>query len=188
MGSGQSSEREVTVEERAGEDGPQIIVTQDFLEYVHERQEEEGEGDGGGGGRRERRNRYPPPHYPEDTASDIPHLTTDDMISSALPAGRRGGGERREYSVWQRKYELEREKNSELKRVTDNEFVKTVGEIRQQFQEADVLDMLPVCEDKRNEVLQCYQRHSRKPLLCSDEVKAFSSCVETSRQKLLQAK
>ncbi|CAI7994078.1 MICOS complex subunit Mic25 [Geodia barretti] len=133
MGSGQSSgegEREVTVEERAGEDGPQII------------------------------------------------------ISSALPGGRRGG-ERREVSVWQRKYELEREKNSELKHVTDDEFVKTVGEIRQKFQEADVLDMLPVCEDKRNEVLRCYQSHPRKPLLCSDEVKAFSSCVETARQVCL---
>ena len=59
MGSGQSGEREVTVEERAGDDGqPQIIVkqlllvrrenhcillqvTQDFLQYVQGKQEGE---------------------------------------------------------------------------------------------------------------------------------------------------
>ena len=58
-----------------------LQVTQDFLEYVQERQEE-GE-EGGGGGRRKRRNRSPPPPYTdEDTANDIPHLTTDDMVTS----------------------------------------------------------------------------------------------------------
>jgi hypothetical protein len=77
-----------------------------------------------------------------------------------------------------------------VKSVCGNVFTKvyTLLLLYTSTREADVLDMLPVCEDKRNEVLQCYQRHSRKPLLCSDEVKAFSSCVETSRQKLLQAK
>lgn len=54
-------------------------MTQDFLEYVHEKQDEE---EGEGGGRRERRNRPPPPPYPGDEEGDgIPHLTTSDMVS-----------------------------------------------------------------------------------------------------------
>ena len=54
-------------------------MTQDFLEYVHEKQDEE---EGEGGGRRERRNRPPPPPYPGDEeGDDIPQLTTNDMVS-----------------------------------------------------------------------------------------------------------
>ena len=90
MGSGQSGEREVTVEERAGDDGqPQIIVkqlllvrqenhcilllqvTQAFLQYVQGKQEGEGEG----------ARPLPPPPYSGSEESDIPHLTTDDMVS-----------------------------------------------------------------------------------------------------------
>ena len=42
--------------------------------------------------------------------------------------------------------------------------------------------MLPVCEDRRNEVLQCYHSNPGKPLMCSKEVKAFTLCVEQARQ------
>ena len=42
--------------------------------------------------------------------------------------------------------------------------------------------MLPVCEDKRNEVLQCYHSNPDRPLLCNQQVEAFTCCVERARQ------
>ena len=108
MGGNQSgqAEREVTVEERGGgEDGqPQIIVrvaaalavkhqpcftltqlcvylqvTQDFLQYVQDRQQEE---EGAGSGRSRDPNeaqRQPSSQYEEDE-DVIPHVTAEDLV------------------------------------------------------------------------------------------------------------
>jgi coiled-coil-helix-coiled-coil-helix domain-containing protein 3 len=182
MGGSQSSaeaEREVTVEERAGDgEQPQIIVTQDFLHYVRDRQREEEEGEGQGSSWERHK---PPPLYEDE--DEIPHITAEDLISDALPgSSSRKTRDRGEAKIWQRKYQLEKEKNAELKHVSANEFTKAVAEVREKFVEAGVPDMLPVCEDKRNNVLQCYHSNPGKPLLCSQEVKAFTSCVERARQ------
>lgn len=99
MGGSQSgeAEREVTVEEQEREDGqPQIIVraaatvyvertiqlaslqvTQDFLRYVQD-QQQEGEGRG-----EATQNKTPPP-YPLVTDDELPRVTAEDLVMASL--------------------------------------------------------------------------------------------------------
>ena len=39
----------------------------------------------------------------------------------------------------------------------------------------------PLCQEQRDSVLQCCKENSQKPLLCSEAVKKFSSCVHSTR-------
>lgn len=93
--SGGEAEREVTVEEQEIDGGqPQIIVraaasptvcgsnlslsqvTQDFLQYVHDKQQEEE------GGYRTEQNKNPPPY--SDATDELPHVTAEDLVRESL--------------------------------------------------------------------------------------------------------
>ena len=39
----------------------------------------------------------------------------------------------------------------------------------------------PVCQDKQNEVMQCFSDNPKHSLRCADIVSQFSSCVDLSR-------
>ena len=43
-------------------------------------------------------------------------------------------------------------------------------------------DMMPVCEDCRDRVDECYQKNNSKPLLCSSVVREYVECVEKYRR------
>ena len=41
---------------------------------------------------------------------------------------------------------------------------------------------MPVCEDCRDRVDECYQKNNSKPLLCSSVVREYVECVEKYRR------
>ena len=43
-------------------------------------------------------------------------------------------------------------------------------------------DMMPVCDDCRDKVDNCYQRNATTPLLCSNLVREYMQCVEKHRK------
>jgi hypothetical protein len=40
----------------------------------------------------------------------------------------------------------------------------------------------PICQDLQEAVFQCYQAHPKQTLLCTEQVKAFSQCVQQQRE------
>ena len=39
----------------------------------------------------------------------------------------------------------------------------------------------PICQETRHLVAQCYEQNKKQPLLCAEQVKAFSKCVDSMR-------
>ena len=39
----------------------------------------------------------------------------------------------------------------------------------------------PICQESRHAVLECYKKNREQSLLCAEEVRSFSNCVESAR-------
>ncbi|KAK7102508.1 MICOS complex subunit MIC19-like [Littorina saxatilis] len=77
------------------------------------------------------------------------------------------------------------QQNSELQKITNEQFVKAVQEVEQKFLKHTCA---PVCQDLQKRVYECYLANPKQTLNCSVEVRAFSTCVERARQNALLRK
>ncbi|KAL8621155.1 hypothetical protein ACOMHN_004826 [Nucella lapillus] len=80
--------------------------------------------------------------------------------------------------------ELE-DRNSELQKITNEQFVKAVQEVEQKFLKHT---STPVCQNMQSKVYECYLDNPKQTLNCSAQVRAFSTCVERARQNALLRK
>lgn len=73
-------------------------------------------------------------------------------------------------------------KNAEFYKMSTEEFAKVVEGVEQKHMKPS---MMPVCGDLQEAVMRCYLANQRHSLNCAAEVRAFSNCVQTQREKIL---
>ncbi|XP_064606534.1 MICOS complex subunit MIC19-like [Liolophura sinensis] len=88
-------------------------------------------------------------------------------------------------AFYQDKLRALEEKNALVYRTTKEQFAKAVEEVEQKFLKHTGSAL---CQDFQQQVYQCYKANSDKTLMCSPEVRQFTSCVETARQNALTRK
>ena len=62
--------------------------------------------------------------------------------------------------------------------LSEDSFRKTVETVDKMFLRSRAR---PICEESRRAVLECYKKNREQSLLCSEEVRSFSNCVESAR-------
>ncbi|XP_033647121.1 MICOS complex subunit Mic19-like [Asterias rubens] len=167
MGSS-SSTRTITVEQDA-ETGV-VKVSEDLLKRML----------GGGEDRKEQAIPDKQPeregrHHPVETSSyDLKRLNED--------------WQERLYQTeqqWQLKLDQAEEKNTALLQLTNDQFKQAAEEVEAKFVKHQYV---PICQKLQDEVLKCYAANPGRALNCSQEVKAFTTCVEHSRTSILTKK
>ncbi|XP_070558256.1 MICOS complex subunit MIC19-like [Ptychodera flava] len=86
---------------------------------------------------------------------------------------------------WKEKLRNAELKNAELYRLTSEQFAKAAEEVESKFIHQTYR---PICKDLQEEVLKCYSMNPKEMLNCTAEVRAFTSCVEETRNNLLTKK
>ncbi|XP_077986820.1 MICOS complex subunit mic25-a-like [Glandiceps talaboti] len=83
---------------------------------------------------------------------------------------------------WKEKLRQAELKNAELYQLTTEQFTKAAEEVEAKFIHQTYR---PICKDLQDEVLQCYSLNPGETLNCAAQVRAFTSCVEETRNNLL---
>ncbi|XP_002737882.1 MICOS complex subunit mic25-like [Saccoglossus kowalevskii] len=83
---------------------------------------------------------------------------------------------------WKEKLRQAELKNAELYRMTSEQFTKAAEDVESKFIHQSYQ---PVCKDLQEEVLKCYTINPRETLNCEAEVRAFTNCVDLTRNSVL---
>jgi len=75
---------------------------------------------------------------------------------------------------WREKLKNVESKYVNLNKLTSEEFAKSVSEVEQLYKK-EIYP--PICPDKEESVMKCYQDNPKQSLVCSSIVKDFSECV-----------
>ena len=82
--------------------------------------------------------------------------------------------------VWRARFEELDRLNSQLFKLNSEKFANEVSRVDERYFKNHSTYEVP-CKESELTVIQCYNANLKRPLLCSDEVKQFASCVEKTR-------
>lgn len=78
-----------------------------------------------------------------------------------------------------------KKKIAEKEEITVDKFNQAVDDTKRKFSQPT---KVPACQHFKNEVLNCYKQNPTQSLKCSQQVKAFITCVEQSQMESLKSK
>jgi len=87
--------------------------------------------------------------------------------------------------VWRARFgELEK-LNEQLFKLNSEKFAKDVSRVNEHYFKGHATYEVP-CKSSEASVIQCLSANEKKPLLCSEEVKQFSACIDKTRIDILK--
>ncbi|XP_018791468.1 PREDICTED: uncharacterized protein LOC108970492 [Bactrocera latifrons] len=90
-------------------------------------------------------------------------------------------------AMWrQRLHELE-QTLKKTNTIMEKEYSSALEDVRQRFATASPVHQLPPCQDLKAQVIACYRANPGQTLKCSEEVAAFTECINLNRIKKLDA-
>lgn len=81
-------------------------------------------------------------------------------------------------AYWRKRFVQQEQEHSALSHLQMSALANTADKLSRMFATERCP---PLCQEQRDSVLQCCKENSQKPLLCSEAVKKFSSCVHSTR-------
>lgn len=63
-----------------------------------------------------------------------------------------------------------------------------MGDIKKRFAQETIASKKAPCQELKAKVVDCYKKNPTETLKCSDDVKEFLDCVNTSRISAIDAK
>lgn len=81
---------------------------------------------------------------------------------------------------WENRIKLLRDVYRKINVELKNEYDKAITEVNQSLGKQYLTNdkgNLQLCQNVRNDVIQCYNANKNRPLLCHEEVKNFNQCV-----------
>ena len=87
--------------------------------------------------------------------------------------------------MWRARFDELEHLNEQLFKLNSEKFAKEVSRVDERYFKNHTTYEVP-CKSNESKLLQCYTVNAKKPLLCADEVKKFSECVEKTRIDLLK--
>lgn len=87
--------------------------------------------------------------------------------------------------VWRSRFEELDHLNEQLFKLNSDKFAKEVSRVDERFFKNHQTYEVP-CKSSESRIINCYTLNAKKPLLCADEVKKFSECVEKTRLQVLK--
>jgi len=89
--------------------------------------------------------------------------------------------------IWRSRFDELEGLNEQLFKLNSEKFAKDVSRVDERYfkNSANVFFDGP-CKSEESAVIQCLNSSGKKPLLCSEEVKQFSACIDKSRIDVLK--
>ncbi|RZF44025.1 hypothetical protein LSTR_LSTR007297 [Laodelphax striatellus] len=85
---------------------------------------------------------------------------------------------------WENKVKSLMENHFKIDDIYDSEYKKALKDVEENFPRSPIKNPTVPCQDKKQVVLECYQKNKGQPLLCAREVQDFSNCMCNTRVKL----
>lgn len=81
---------------------------------------------------------------------------------------------------WRARWESLNALNEKLFKLNSEKFANQVRQAEEKYFKGHVVYEQP-CVQHESRVINCFSLHAKKPLLCNEEVKKFSDCIQQAR-------